>query len=507
MADKIHNLNKKLIELSQMKIDYREFIHQFHILLSDILDLKESLFILKIGNFFLKSSFENSNEPVWIVRTNEADTSERFKKLAEIAMKEGEFKVEDQTIIKSLGQPTGIIALKEKFQTSDRENIFNTLDQVKDLFYLICKSLYRQFLLNERVKELSCLHSIRKLSENKELDINQFLTEIVKLLPPAWQYSDYARARISYNNEIFSTKDFQESEFYLKSDIITNNLISGSIEINYPENFCNPETFPFLKEEKDLLQIITSELNIILEKKMAEVESKKLEKQLLHADRLVTLGQLSAGIAHEINEPLAGILGLAQLMEKNESLNEEAKNDLENIVSASLHARDVVKKLMLFARQMPASQSYINLNDSVKNAAFFLESRCRKNMIELKLKLAKDLPQMIADSSQIHQVLINLIVNALQAMPKGGVINLTTDFDEHNIYLNCSDNGTGMNKSVLSQIFNPFFTTKKVNEGTGLGLSVVHGIIYSHQGNIKVKSAPGKGTTFKITFPRIIKDG
>lgn len=509
MIIRIHSILQSMIEFSKQKTNHLEFIKSVHELLYEKLNLLDSLFILSIGDHFLKSSWQKLPEEYWDIRTNELDERGRFLRLVSIVEREIGFDKQKDLkleIIES-NEIIGIIIAPNCSNLPNPKEIEEILNGTKDLFYLICKSLYRQFQLNERVKELRCLHKISKLAEKKELSIHDFLTEVVKLLPPAWQHPDQARARIIYNSKSFSSKNFEESDLSIKAEIVVENMKTGFIEVNYPEDFLQLDSFPFQREEEHLIETIAQELNIVLDKKKAEEESRKLGMQLLHADRLATLGQLSAGIAHEINEPLAGILGLAQLMEKNESLDKEAKNDLENIVSASLHAREVVKKLMLFARQMPSSQARINLNDAVKNAIFFLESRCRKNMIKVSLELTENIPDIIADYSQIHQVLINLVVNALQAMPNGGEIILKTEYDEENVFLECSDTGLGMSKEVMSQIFNPFFTTKKVNEGTGLGLSVVHGIIYSHRGSIKVESKPNDGTKFQITFPRVMKAG
>ncbi|MCF7792432.1 MAG: PAS domain-containing sensor histidine kinase [Candidatus Cloacimonetes bacterium] len=495
MIEQINYFLQELIQLSKQEKDHLEFIKDFHQLLGKKLKAKETIVILRIDKYFLRSSFLNDNEEFWDIRTNDLNDEERFSRLADIALKEINYSYENDLLAKI--QDNGFIIIKN---TENNEKL-EILEEIKDFFYLIFKSIYRQFQLIERVKELSCLHSISKIAEDHDLSIPDFLDQIVNLLPPAWQYPEITRAKIIFNDETFATKDFEESPINLRSNIMLQKRKVGYVEVNYPEDFKQKDSYPFLKEEAGLIRTIAQELSIILEKKKSEDESRKLEKQLLHADRLATLGQLSAGVAHEINEPLAGILGLAQLMEKNNSLDQQALNDLENIVSASLHAREVVKKLMLFARQVPSSQTDLNLNESVNNAVFFLESRCRKNMVKIHLDLKKSIPSINADSSQIHQVLINLIVNALQAMPDGGIINIKTYQNENTAFLECSDNGIGMTKDVLNQIFNPFFTTKKVNEGTGLGLSVVHGIIYSHGGDISVSSQPGKGAKFKISFP------
>ncbi|MBN2018043.1 MAG: PAS domain-containing sensor histidine kinase [Candidatus Cloacimonetes bacterium] len=506
MIDKIHYIYRELITLSKKKTNLLKYVHTIHKFLAAELNVRESIFVFVINGYFFKSTYSIENDEYWDVRTNEAQDEERFLRLADIVFQEINFNKDSdiRVEIRDDDATTGYIIVRP---FKENEGLIEIMEEIKDFFFLICRSIYRQYQLNERVKELSCLQNISKIAEKVDISIEEFLDEIVNILPPAWQYPSQAQARILFNDESFMTKNYKESERSLKAPIVLGKAKVGFVEVNYPQESTFPDAHTFLIEETHLIHIIAQELSITLEKKKAESESRQLEKQLRHADRLATLGQLSAGIAHEINEPLAGILGLAQLMEKNESLDEQAQSDLENIVSASLHARDVVKKLMLFARQMPSSQSDLNLSEAVNNAVFFLESRCRKNMVKIMLDLKDGMPSIKADSSQIHQVLINLIVNALQAMPEGGTITIRTFYDDTHVSLECSDTGIGMSKKVLSQIFNPFFTTKKINEGTGLGLSVVHGIIYSHGGEIKVKSKPGNGTRFTITFPYSLEVG
>jgi signal transduction histidine kinase len=240
---------------------------------------------------------------------------------------------------------------------------------------------------------------------------------------------------------------------------------------------------------------------MVVERKGAEEERIKLQEQLRHADRLATLGQLAAGVAHELNEPLGSMLGFAQLAKKDPELSEQVLQDISKIEAASLHAREVVKKLMLFGRQMPPQKTLLNVNKMIEDGLYFIKSRCKKGGIETKLSLAPDLPVITADQSQIYQVLVNLVVNAVQAMPDGGILTIATRSDTDNISLIIEDTGIGMNREVIKKIFLPFFTTKEIGEGTGIGLSVVHGIITSHNGLINVDSEPGKGTRFEIVLP------
>jgi len=170
-------------------------------------------------------------------------------------------------------------------------------------------------------------------------------------------------------------------------------------------------------------------------------------------------------------------------------------------MKASLHAREVVKKLMLFARQMPPQKIRVNLNRIIKEGLYFLESRCAKENIKVIRLLSGDLPDVKADPAQMTQVLVNIIVNAIQAMPDGGQLTIQTKSTQKSVSLIVEDTGMGMEEKVLKQIFLPFFSTKDVGKGTGLGMSVVHGIVTSHGGTINVDSRVGHGTRFEIQLP------
>jgi two-component system NtrC family sensor kinase len=392
-------------------------------------------------------------------------------------------------------------------QLKSREENFLGEDDIR-LFEDIAQALgvaqaYRitQSALRERVKELTCLYSIAQVAEQPGVPLAQLLQQIVELIPPAWQYSDITSSRIVLDDKIYVTEGFGESAQKQTARIVVREEKRGTVEVYYRER--KPELFegPFLKEERHLLDAVAREVALIIERKEADEAELKLQDQLRHADRLATIGQLAAGVAHELNEPLGNVLGFAQLIAKAPELPGQAGKDIGKIVSSTLHAREVVKKLMFFARQMPPEKVPCDLNQIVEEGIYFLGARCAKAGIELVRDLAVDLPMIIADPSQLHQVLINLAVNAMQAMPQGGSLTIRTSADTGFVSLTVEDTGTGMTDDVIKQIFVPFFTTKDVDEGTGLGLAVVHGIVSSHGGAIDVESEHGHGSRFVVRLP------
>ncbi len=393
------------------------------------------------------------------------------------------------------------------FQLMSRRKNFFTKSEI-DLYENFAPTLGLSLLnqgaqaaLRERVKELTCLYGIAQTVERYGTSLDEILNRTVNLLPPAWQYPQIAQARILLNEKQYLTPGFKSGLQKQTADIVVKGIKRGYIEVVYTEKKPIIGEGPFLKEERHLIDTVAKELSLIIERKHSEMDRTKLQEQLLHADRLATIGQLASGVAHELNEPLGNILGFAQLVQKNPELPDQAKKDTEKILNASLHAREIVRKLLIFARQMPTKKTRINLNQVIEDGLFFLESRCQKEGIEIVRLLARDMPEVIVDPSQFTQVLVNLVVNAIQAMPAGGKLTIQTLVGNDCASLIVEDTGVGMSKKILKKIFLPFFTTKDVGQGTGLGLSVTHGIVTSHGGSIKVDSQVGRGSRFEINIP------
>ena len=356
--------------------------------------------------------------------------------------------------------------------------------------------------LIERNKELTCLYKMTKIvGRNKPLP--QMLEDIARIIPPAFQYPAATTTVIRLDTQAYGAWEKEATGPSLTEELVIQKIPRGHIEIisSVPQTGPKKDQKPFLHEERALLRSLAHHLSLAIEKKEAIDTQAEMEQQLRHSDRLAKIGQLTAGVAHELNEPLGNILGFAQLSSKNCDLPEQVSRDLGNIVKAALHAREIIKKLMFFSRQTPPRETLVNLNQLIEDGLYLFESRCAKSGIEITKSFSPDLPAIKADVSQLQQVLTNLIVNALQAMPEGGTLKIETSFDEDRVLFGVQDSGIGMDQETVKQIFLPFFSTKDISEGTGLGLSVVHGIVKSHGGSIAVKSQPGQGSRFEIRFP------
>lgn len=355
--------------------------------------------------------------------------------------------------------------------------------------------------LRERIKELSCLYSFAQLTSRDDLTHDEVLQHLVEILPPAWQYPEITSARITLDGNEYLSDGFEDSAASQCADLVVQGVSRGAVEVFYRQPMPECDEGPFLKEERNLIDIFAGEMALLIERWEMEAYRAELQNQLRHADRLATVGLLAAGVAHEINEPLGAILGFAQLAKKHEGIPAQTRQDLEKIEAASLHAREIIRNLLVFARQVKPKKQKVCLNAIVNDSCSFFQSRCAKEGVEMTCRLSPTDPEIIADPTQMSQVLVNLFVNALQAMPNGGSLVLGTEVSGDQVSLTVEDTGCGMRQGVLDKIFVPFFTTKDVGQGTGLGLPVVHGIVTANGGRIEVTSRLGEGTRFTVHLP------
>jgi two-component system NtrC family sensor kinase len=228
------------------------------------------------------------------------------------------------------------------------------------------------------------------------------------------------------------------------------------------------------------------------------------QRQLAQADKLASVGRLAAGIAHEINNPLTGVLSYASLLRKRLEADASACEDLDVIVRETVRCRGIIRGVLDFARPTAPSRKPMDLNEVVRRSVSVVMTQLSMNQVDLSLHLTPDLPEVMADANQIQQVLVNLMLNAADAIgAEGGTIRATTrPGAEGTLEVQLEDSGKGIPAEDLPRIFEPFFTTKG-NHGTGLGLAVSWGIVQAHGGALDVQSDVGKGTTFTLHLPLV----
>ncbi len=233
-------------------------------------------------------------------------------------------------------------------------------------------------------------------------------------------------------------------------------------------------------------------------------ELEKTQTQLLQAEKMASLGKLAAGVAHQLNNPLGGITLFTQLVLEDYDLPEKAREDLHRILKDAQRCRDTVKELLEFARQTRQEMQPHDLNRAINRTLFLLENQTLFHNIRIDKQLAQSLPPVYADIQQLNHLLMNIILNAAEAMEGQGKLTVKTELceDKKRLLIAISDTGPGIPEHIRPHIFEPFFTTKEPGKGTGLGLSLVYGIVENHGGKIHTLSRSGEGTTFIIELLR-----
>jgi PAS domain S-box-containing protein len=242
----------------------------------------------------------------------------------------------------------------------------------------------------------------------------------------------------------------------------------------------------------------------VTERKRAEEERKQLEQKAQFSSRLASVGELASGVAHEINNPLTAVIGYAHLLLGRKDIPADIRRDIEVINEGAQRVAGIIRKLLVFARQARPERTYVDINEIINTTLELRAYSLRSNNVKVILQLDPDLPMTVADPGQLQQVFLNLIMNAeteVKAIHGGGKLAVKTERAGDNLRISFKDNGLGIAKENLERIFNPFFTTRKVGQGTGLGLSVCHGIVTEHKGKIWAESQVGKGATFIVELP------
>jgi signal transduction histidine kinase len=246
--------------------------------------------------------------------------------------------------------------------------------------------------------------------------------------------------------------------------------------------------------------------NSVVEQKVQDRtrELEKAQAKLVQSGKMAAVGQLAAGIAHEINNPLGVILGFAQALSRQITTENALGLPIKSIEREALRCRDLVQELLIFSRTSQSDREALDLNHTIAQTMTLMQTQSKIPQVQIERRLAEGLPRILGNENQIQQILLNLSKNAIDAMPGGGRMTITTELLQDAPYswvcLKVADTGTGIPAEISTKIFDPFFTTKPVGQGTGLGLSLISEIVSKHSGTIEVESRPGC-TVFSVKFP------
>jgi two-component system NtrC family sensor kinase len=290
-----------------------------------------------------------------------------------------------------------------------------------------------------------------------------------------------------------------------------NRLIKASEQVS--QGNLSIEIGPLSKDEIGVLQKTFNDMIVALEER--DIQSRaESEIRLLQSEKQASIGRLAAGVAHEINNPLTGVLTYSHMLLRRNDLSDDIRADLETIAKATDRVRKIVKGLLDFSRQTKLNPESTDVNELVNSAINLLQNQALVRGISLRFVPAENLPMLTLDPSQLQSVIMNMIINAFDATDSGGTITVSTGIgiitqrgEQKGVEILISDTGCGIASENLDKLFDPFFTTKEVGQGTGLGLAVSYGIIERHGGTIIVQSEVGTGSTFTIWLPIEVQNG
>lgn len=257
-----------------------------------------------------------------------------------------------------------------------------------------------------------------------------------------------------------------------------------------------------LRKSNDEIGLLADSFNEMSRKMAMDIEQlQRLNEQLMRTERLAAMGTLAAGVAHEVNNPLASISSLIQMMQSQNGIDDENRERLKLISTQIGRISRVTKDMTDFARARPAAKKLVDINEIIRTSLRL--ASFDKGFQDLKIitNLASDIDEIFADGDQLQQVFLNIFLNARDAMPDGGCLSVETMKDGHDVRIAIADSGIGIGEGISQQIFDPFFTTKPAGQGTGLGLAVCYGIVTAHGGKIDVSSDTGAGTRFAVSLP------
>jgi len=408
---------------------------------------------------------------------------------------------------------------KSLFQRTSKGALISLMPKIKCI-----EQIFQQYFSHQESKSMltKCLQALDLNNREKisVLELAELKRELEKILTGA--LGSATAHKVVIEGDIFSsTEEKQLQQVY--AEMLATLMVS-------PQELA--DKIDYYRERENLLAQHAQEL----EKKIVELNEnikerqrsegalklseeklawayrqlKETQQQLIQSSKMVAIGQLAAGVSHELNQPLTGIKGFAQVISMELKSDHSCKKDLDRIIEQANRMDEIIKSMRSFARKSGAVVRELDINKPIEDSLALLNEQLRINNIQITKTLAQNLPKIQGDHNQLEQVFLNLITNARDAIRKTGnvesaqlIITTLASQDNKHIEISFQDTGCGIPKRELDQIFNPFFTTKSPDGGMGLGLSIVYRIIEDHKGQIQVESEVGKGTTFKIILPTV----
>lgn len=356
--------------------------------------------------------------------------------------------------------------------------------------------------LRERMKELAALHALAKLMCQPFSTCEELFRQIAALVPPSMLHAEDCTARLCHGEiEVCAPPDAGKPVSTLQRAFETSDGTRGVIEIGYLHEHEAHVEGPFLAEERALVDSIAELVCVAIDRRIMEGAVHK-------AARLEAMGALAASVAHDFNNLLGSIQANASFLvdELKKKTDSDTYGAAEDILAASERGAELAKQLVTLGRKPPPRGHSIDVNATIEKLVPLLRPLLG-DKVQLEIDLTSGIGRVDLEASELDRVLMNLVVNARDAMPSGGTVRVRTHTVNRNggpfARISVSDDGAGIERTLLPRIFEPYFTTKPEGRGTGLGLAVVWRVVSEAGGQVEVESEPGKGATFQVDIPRI----
>jgi PAS domain S-box-containing protein len=392
---------------------------------------------------------------------------------------------------------------EEKIQCADITEVFG---------YIFKPFVERE--LDSTIKLTLCRHKAEEESKLKAEMLNKSMSGIIlsDISGKIIYANDTALKERGYTREEFlrmNVRDLVEHRKTRKYEAILQEVVNKGYFVGEFEVACKGGLF--MPVEATLTLVSSGEVDYVISitqdisrRKKMEKERQEIEHKAQVSSRLALVGEMAAGIAHEINNPLTGVIGFAQLLQGRKDLPDDVREKLNIISEGGQRMAGIIVRLLTFARQSKLSKAYVDINGIVRSTLNLMRYDMETSKITVTTRLKAGLPHTMADAGQLKQVFLNIVINARQEMEKahgGGRLRVKTELVDGSIRISFKDDGPGIAKENLDKVFDPFFTTKEVGEGTGLGLSLSHGIVAEHKGRLYAESKERRGATFVVELP------
>lgn len=358
--------------------------------------------------------------------------------------------------------------------------------------------------LAARVREQACLHAVFKASEDLNTPLRVMLHDVANALRSGFARPDTTAVAVQWDGQQLATGTSPDTARQLSTPLLAESQNHGHLTVAYEPAGDKTDDESVRAQVQDMLDLVAQRLATVFERRALQDQRRELDRQMFQMEKLTTVGELTMGLAHEIGNPLGGMKAVAQSLQYGPELSTESREDLARLESEIDRLSAFLRSFHGYAAQHAPTPEPCALRAALDDVLFWTRRDATSRQIEFTVGELDHLPPLQADRHQLKQVLLNLVMNAIQVQPDGGSITIAATLGRDHVELEVTDTGPGIAPDLLARIFEPFFTTRR--EGSGLGLPIVRKIVEDHGGKISIHSEPGRGTRVVLHWPIAIKD-